>query len=171
MKPGGHLATAVALSGVGYVATGSAELAAGCFAGGFLIDVDHYLDYLIFEGQWRHPGPTAFLRFAFRYRYNRIVEPLHSFELLTLLTLLAAQWPHPALVGYILGALLHIVLDVLVNGGHLRRPLLFYSFIYRASLAFAADRLLAPLTLPPAAGAAPIREFFTWRPLARRVDR
>src|SRR4051794_3988707 len=57
MMPGGHLATSAALSAVAYGATGSVEVAAGCVAGGFFIDVDHYLDYLLFEKQWRRPSP------------------------------------------------------------------------------------------------------------------
>lgn len=172
MKPGGHLATAAALSGAGYAVTGSLELAAGCLAGGFLIDADHYLDYLIFEGQWRHPSPTDFLRYAFTYRYKKIVEPLHSFELVGLLALLALVWPRAALLGYIVGALLHITLDILVNGEHiLRQPVLFYSFVYRACRGFSAARLFSRLVIPPGAGQAPLREFFTWRPQARRVDR
>ncbi len=87
MMPGGHLATALALSGAAYAATGSPEAAAGCFAGGFLIDVDHYLDYLVFEKQWRRPGPLhitfdilingeyalkrAFLFYFFAYRVSK----------------------------------------------------------------------------------------------------
>ena len=43
MMPGGHLATAAALGALSYATTGSTELAAGCFAGGFLIDLDHIL--------------------------------------------------------------------------------------------------------------------------------
>src|SRR5437773_4362068 len=66
MRPGGHLATAVVLSGTGYGVTGSAELAAGCFAGAFMIDVDHYLDYLTVEGQWRRPGPAQFFALLLR---------------------------------------------------------------------------------------------------------
>src|SRR5437762_12639730 len=67
MMPGGHLATSLALGGVAYASTGSVEAAAGCFAGGFLIDVDHYLDYLLFEKQWRRPSPISFLRYYFSY--------------------------------------------------------------------------------------------------------
>ena len=66
MMPGGHLATAIALGGVAYAATGSREAAVGCFAGGFLIDVDHYLDYLFFEKQWRRPGPRSSVLFHAR---------------------------------------------------------------------------------------------------------
>lgn len=171
MRPGGHLATAVALSGAGYLGTGSAELAAGCFTGAFLIDGDHYLDYLIFEGQWRRPSPTTFLRYYFTHRYQWAVLLLHSLELMGLLALLALAWPRLALLGYILGALLHIVLDILVNGEHmLTRPILFYSLAYRASLRFSAARLMGPLVIPPEVGQAPVREFFTWRPPERRDD-
>lgn len=171
MKPGGHLATAAVLSGIGYALSGSTALAAGCLAGGFLIDSDHYLDYLVVEGQWRRPSPVEFLRYAFACRYRRVVLCLHSMELMGMLALLALFWPHPALVGYLAGALLHIGLDILVNGEHiLRRPVLFYSLVYRVLLGFSADRLIARLVIPPEAGEAPVREFFTWRPRTRRLE-
>ena len=171
VRPGGHLATALALSGAGYMVTGSVELAAGCFTGAFLIDGDHYLDYLIFEGQWRRPSPTTFLRYYFTHRNGLAVLPLHSWELMGFLALLALAWPHPALLGYLLGALLHIVLDILVNGEHiLTRPILFYSFVYRASQEFSTARLIVPLIIPSDVGQAPVREFFTWRLPEKRLD-
>ena len=171
MKPGGHLATAAALGGVGYLVTGSPELASGCFAGGFLIDLDHYSDYLIFDGQWRRPDPRQFLRYSFTHSYRRLVLPLHSLELMVFLSLFTLVWPHPALLGYLIGAFLHIGLDILVNGEHiLRQPVLFYSFAYRAAQGFSADRLIARLALPPDAGQAPMREFFTWRPRGQKLD-
>src|SRR5437016_13113431 len=61
MSPGGHLMTAVLAAGAGLVLTGSAPLAAGIVAGGFLIDVDHLADYLIVERR-RELTPAAFLR-------------------------------------------------------------------------------------------------------------
>src|SRR5439155_22379927 len=87
--PGGHVATTVALGAAGYAVTGTAELAAGCFAGGFLIDLDHYLDYLTVEGQWRRPSPSEFLRYYFGHRYRRLVLPLHSMELVGAVAALA----------------------------------------------------------------------------------
>lgn len=169
MRPGAHLGTALALGGAAYLTTGSGEVAAGCVAGGFLIDGDHYLDYLVFNGQWRRPSPLAFLRCYFTHSYRRAVLPLHSLELMGALTLLALAWPRAALLGYLLGALMHLALDVLVNGEHiLRRRILFYSFFYRASVGFLAVRLMTPLVIPPEAGEAPVREFFTWRSPERR---
>jgi len=165
MMPGGHLATSIALSGVAYVSTGSVEAAAGCFAGGFLIDVDHYLDYLVFEKQWRWPGPQSFLSYYFKACPKRCVLPLHSAELMTILFTVMLFRPWPLLVGYWFGAAMHLIFDVLVNGDYaIKRPILFYIFGYRASYKFATSELLAPKPLAETAGERPILEFFQWRP-------
>ena len=167
MMPGGHLATAAALGAVAYSATGSAEVAAGCFTGGFLIDVDHYLDYLIFEKQWRRPSPLRFLSYYFTSSPKRIVLPLHSAELMTVLLAVVFFHPWPLLVGYWFGAAMHLTFDVLVNGECvLKRVVLFYIFSYRAAHRFAADQLIEHRPLPKGAGQRPIREFFRWRPIA-----
>src|SRR5262245_66397815 len=100
MMPGGHLATALALGATTYAATGSIEAAAGCFAGGFLIDVDHYLDYVVFEKQWRNAGPLSFLKYYFSYRPQRLVLPLHSLELMVVLLATLLFRPVPLVVGY-----------------------------------------------------------------------
>jgi hypothetical protein len=169
MRPGGHLVTAVGLGALAYAQTGSTPLAAGCVAGAFLIDTDHYLDYLTVDGQWRRPSPLAFLRYAFAARTRRLVLPLHSLELMAALTLLAHLWPEPVLVGYLAGAMLHLMLDIAVNGEFIREPLLFYCFLYRARYGFDGARLIAPVTLPPDAGRHPVRDFFTWRPAERPI--
>jgi hypothetical protein len=165
MMPGGHLATSLALSGVAYVSTSSIEASAGCFAGGFLIDVDHYLDYLFFERQWRKPSPVQFLRYYFTYSPKKLVLPLHSAELMSFLFLIILAHPWPLLVGYWVGALMHLTFDVLVNGEHaLRRPVLFYVFGYRIAQRFDAAKLMKAST-DAKAGLAPIRDFFRWRPV------
>jgi len=165
MMPGGHLATSLALSVVAYASTGSTEAAAGCFAGGFLIDVDHYFDYLVFEKQWRRPGPRSFLSYYFSRSPLKLVLPLHSAEFMTLLLGIILVQPRPLLIGYWIGALMHLVFDVIVNGEHvLKRPVLFYCFAYRASRRFVAMELLDGAGRESAA-IAPIREFFTWRPV------
>jgi hypothetical protein len=168
MMPGGHLATSIALGGVAYASTGSTAVAAGCFAGGFLIDVDHYLDYLVFEKQWRKPGPVSFLRYYFTLSPKRVVLPLHSFELMTFIFGVLLFHPVPLLVGYWFGAAMHLTFDVLVNGDYsVKRPLLFYVFAYRVRHKFAVDQLLDHRVLPGAGGLDPILEFFQWRPAGR----
>src|SRR5262247_3798223 len=165
MMPGGHLVTSLGLSALAYAATGSREAAAGCFAGGFLIDVDHYLDYIVFEKQWRRPGPLHFLQYYFSYRPKRLVLPLHSLEVMTTLLFVMLVRPWPFLVGYWLGALMHLTFDVLVNGDYaLKKPVRFYIFSYRASFRFSADELLDVGAHAPA-DHNPIREFFRWRPI------
>src|SRR5262252_2052267 len=145
MMPGGHLATSVALGGVAYAVTGSIELAVGCLAGGFFIDVDHYLDYIVFEKQWVRPGPASFLRYYFRNELKWVVLPLHSLELMAVLTVIAIWRPEPMLVGYLVGAAMHLVFDIAVNGDYsIRHRYSFYFFTYRDKHAFRANELLDP---------------------------
>src|SRR5437588_10278036 len=167
MMPGGHLATSLALAAATYQITGSAEAAAGCIACGFLIDVDHYLYYLIFEEQWRRPSPVSFLRYYFTNRPRKLVLPLHSFELMTVLLAVIFAHPWPLLVGYWVGAAMHLVFDVLVNGEYgLKRPVMFYVFAYRAFHRFAAETLFKDVVIPAEAGSQPVRDFFVrWRPV------
>src|SRR5437867_4281912 len=172
MMPGGHLATSLALSSVTYYMTGSAEAAAGSFTGGFLIDVDHYLDYIVFEKQWRRPGPVSFLRYYFMNRPRKLVLPLHSAELMTVLFAVIAAHPWPLLVGYWVGAAMHLMFDVLVNGEHqLKRAGLFYTFTYRAFMHFNAQEMFGDVVIPPEAGDAPIRDAFVrWRPFKEELQ-
>jgi hypothetical protein len=170
MMPGGHLATSVALSAAAWTSTGSPALAAGCLAGGFLIDCDHYLDYLLFEGQWRRPGPSSFLNYYFSRVPLRVVLPLHSLELMSVLAVLCYVRPEPLLAGYLAGAGMHLVFDILVNGSHvLRSPVLFYCFAYRARHRFSSARMMDPITIPPEAALQPWRGFFfKWIPWIQR---
>jgi hypothetical protein len=167
MMPGGHLATSLTLSATTYYATGSLEASAGAFAGGFLIDVDHYLDYLVFERQWRRPSPVSFLQYYFMNRPRRLVLPLHSAELMTILFGFIFFHPLPILVGYWVGAAMHLAFDILVNGDYgLTRPFAFYVFCYRASQHFNADNLLNDVAVPAEAGSHPVKDFFLrWRPI------
>src|SRR5206468_945481 len=164
MMPGGHLATALALSGAAYAATGSPEAAAGCFAGGFLIDADHYLDYLVFEKQWRRPGPLSFLRYYFTNSPRKAVLPLHSMELMGILLAVILIHPLPLLAGYWLGAAMHITFDILINGEYaLKRAFCFYFFAYRVSKKFAVAYLMAWIIVSDIVGKRPVREFFLCR--------
>ena len=170
--PGGHLATSLILSTTTYYATGSVEASAGAFAGGFLIDVDHYLDYLLFEKQWRRPSPVSFLQYYFTNCPRKLVLPLHSVELMSALLALILVHPWPLIVGYWVGAFMHLTLDVLVNGEYgLKRPMGFYVFSYRARNRFAAEKLLNDVAVSTEAASHPVRDFFVrWRPIEDEVE-
>ena len=139
MSPGGHLVTTAAACAAVYAGTGSPALTAGLAAGGFLIDIDHVVDYVLFERQ-RDLRPASFLKYYLSGRVRRVVLVLHSYELLVLLGALAwfsgAEW----LWGWVFGMLLHLPLDIIFNGKFASGGLVhFYSFIVRARSGFRAD--------------------------------
>jgi hypothetical protein len=149
MSPGGHLVTTVAACGTAAALTGDAALTAGIGVGGFLIDVDHAVDYVLFERQ-RDLRPGAFLRYYIEGRVQRVVLALHSYELFALLVV-AAWWSGAVwLWGYLLGGAMHLTLDLIFNGELTPRSIFaFYSFGYRLRHRFDAQALLGPTNVAP----------------------
>jgi hypothetical protein len=147
MSPGGHLVTtALACAGAvalthGAPAAETLTLVAGIAAGGFGIDVDHMVDYVLFERQ-RDLRPATFLRYYLSGRVRHAVLVLHSYELFALLAL-AAWWSGSlALTAYLAGAVLHLALDIVFNGELTPNSIVaFYSVAYRAAHRFDAERL------------------------------
>lgn len=140
MSPGGHLVTTAAACAAVYAGTGDAALTAGLAAGGFLIDVDHMVDYVLFERQ-RDLRPASFLRYYVGGKAQRVVLLLHSYELLVLLAGIAWVTQVAWLWGWVFGMLLHLPLDIIFNGKFASRGLVpFYSFIVRARAGFRAAR-------------------------------
>ena len=151
MSPGGHLVTTLAACAVGAACTSSWPLVAGIAAGGFLIDVDHAIDYVVVERQ-RDLRPGAFLRYYVEGRVRRAVLALHSYELLAVLIALAWFTGNPWLLGYVGGALMHLALDLAFNGECTPHSIVrFYSFVYRATHRFDAAQLLGGAPRRPAA--------------------
>ena len=152
MSPGGHLVTsALACAGTAAV-TGSPILTAAVAAGGFLIDVDHAVDYVLFERN-RRLTPDAFLRHYVEGRVRRCVLALHSYELFLLLGLIAWWTDSLWLWAYLWGATLHLALDLTFNGELTPNSIVaFYSFAYRLAHRFDAARLLGPCELTTPAG-------------------
>ena len=135
------MTTAAAAAAVGY-ATGSVSLAAAVGTGGFLIDLDHVVDYVAFERQ-RDLRPGAFLRYYVEGRIQRAVLVLHSYELFAVLALMAWWTEATLLSGYLVGALMHLALDIIFNGRVTPYSIAaFYSFTYRAWHRFDASALL-----------------------------
>jgi hypothetical protein len=149
VSPGGHLVTTAAACAASLAVTGSLPLTAGIAVGGFLIDVDHAVDYVLFEGQ-RDLRPGAFLRYYLGGHFRRTVLLLHSYELFAVLGL-AAWWTDALpLWGYLVGALMHLALDLIFNGELTPRSIgAFYSFSYRLAHGFEAQALLGPPQVRP----------------------
>jgi hypothetical protein len=150
VSPGGHLVTTAVACAAVQAGTGSAALTAGVAAGGFLIDLDHVLDYVAFERQ-RDLRPAAFLRYYLAGRTRTVVLLLHSYEVLALLALAAWASNLEWLWGYVLGAAaLHLPLDIVFNGKVAGRNMLpFYSLVYRGRAGFRTQRLLDTRRLAP----------------------
>ena len=160
MSPGGHAVTTLAACSATAAATGSWELTAAVAVGGFLIDVDHAIDYVLVEGQ-RDLRPRAILNYYVECRLQRAVLVLHSYELFALLIALTLATGSVWLGGYVVGALMHLALDIIFNGELTPRSIAaFYSFGYRLAHRFDAQRLLG---ITPAA---PTVEGF-WRTFFR----
>lgn len=150
MSPGGHLVTSALAAGAGYGLTGSPGAVAGILAGGFLIDIDHAVDYVLFERQ-RKLTPGAFLRYYVEGRMRRTVLALHSYELLALLAVLAWTTASDWLSGYVAGAAMHLAFDIVVNGRLVPHSIVgFYSFVHRWRGRFDAAGLLQQFPLAPA---------------------
>lgn len=143
MRPSAHLITAVPLAAGAYAISRSPALAAGVFVGAFLIDLDHYFDFVVIH-RGNGFGPRAFLRYYGEHRYDRLVLGLHGYEQMAALLGLGLLFPHPALTGYLIGAAFHLTLDVIFNGRMTLSPLLFYSFIHRARRGFRKTELMKP---------------------------
>ena len=141
MSPGGHLLTTLAACAASAALSESVPLTLGIAAGGFLIDVDHAIDYVVFEKQ-RDLRPESFLRYYIEGRVQRAVLMLHSYELFTLLGVLAWLVDALPLSGYLMGALMHLALDVIFNREFTPRSIsAFYSFSYRLAHGFRMDQL------------------------------
>jgi hypothetical protein len=148
MSPGGHLVTTAVACAASFALTESVPATAAIAAGGFLIDVDHFVDYVLFEKQ-RNLRPGAFLRYYLDGRVQHAVLVLHSYELFALLIALAWWLDTPLLWGYLLGGLMHFGLDIRFNGEGTPRSIgAFYSFTYRLAHRFDARALLGD-QLPP----------------------
>lgn len=148
MKPAGHLLTSTAAAGLTYAMTHSVELAIGTFCGGFWIDLDHYVDYVVLERQYS-VSPFRFIQYYLKNKPRQLVLFLHSYELMGCLGLVAVLTQSLALLGYLLGASLHLALDIRYNHS-LRDPVRFYSFWYRLRHGFEAIRLMRAATKPGA---------------------
>jgi len=142
MSPGGQLVTSAAACAVTAYATGSPSLTAAVSVGGFLIDRDHVVDYVLFDRQ-RDLRPGVFLRHFLGGHVRYAVLALHSYELFAALIACAWWFDAPLVSAYLIGALMHLALDIVFNGRLTPYSIAaFYSFSYRFAHRFDATALL-----------------------------
>ena len=111
--------------------------------GGFLIDLDHILEYLLVYG-W-HFNITYFLEGRQFLTSGKIHIWFHAWEYIPLI-LIAARLLRPKKTIYVFlialacGGFIHLVSDCLIN----QYPPQNYSLFYRYEKDFSAERLLSP---------------------------
>src|SRR5439155_23708355 len=114
MSPGGHLVTTAIAGGAVLASTGSIPLTAGFVVGGFLIDVDHVVDYLLVERR-REFTPAAFLRYYTEGHARRMVLALHSYEVFLALAALALWLVSVWVAGFLAWGALYLALAIGLN--------------------------------------------------------
>jgi hypothetical protein len=130
-----HVATSAAIAAGLYAATRSPQLAAGCFVAGFLIDIDHLVDYVVEHGA--RPDPAHFFGTFREDLYRKARLPFHGWEWVAVWVALswANAWD-PMFMGLAAGWLQHLLFDQVSNhaapGG--------YSLAYRALTGFSYRR-------------------------------
>lgn len=126
MKAGHHIVASTVFSGSLYLIYPSLEMAAASFVAGVLIDIDHCIDYVIEFGirsKW-----SNFFRSFEEGQYTRIYIVFHGWEWIPVLgTMSWLTEYNPWVVGILLGATQHLILDQLTNS----TACLGYSLIWR----------------------------------------
>ncbi len=111
--------------------------------GGFLIDLDHVLEYFLVYGL------NFNLRYFFEGRQFLISDKMrlifHAWEYIPLFVFLIFIFRKRAIIKFIFAGIvfagtLHLISDSLINS----YPLKNYSLIYRASQNFSAQKILSP---------------------------
>ncbi|MBI3978506.1 MAG: hypothetical protein HY331_10005 [Chloroflexi bacterium] len=121
-----HVVVSAVLGVVAGLTSRSMRPLLGVVAAGVLIDVDHIVDY-------------AWCRR--RARRDRVVLPLHGWELAAGLACWAARRPDPLRLAIAVSYAVHLVLDLLANSP---ASGLSYSLLYRAAGVFSHRRFCRP---------------------------
>ncbi|MBK9142826.1 MAG: hypothetical protein KC777_27335 [Cyanobacteria bacterium HKST-UBA02] len=140
MRTVGHIITSAGVGCVSYWRYKSKPAAVATFLAGWLIDLDHLVDYVRAHG-WK-PNWARFKEAEHERYSGKLYLPLHSFELLAAFYLLFRGPNKQAYrVGISLSILTHLILDQKCNPA--RHPLTYF-LSHRIAKKFNADEILKP---------------------------
>ncbi len=138
MRTLGHIVTSAGVSLASYAMHRSRPAALASFFAGWLIDLDHIVDYVSAHG-WK-PSWQRFNEASHEKYSGKLYLPLHSFELLALFFLLfRGPRRQPYRVGISLSILTHLLLDQRCNPSRTR---LTYFLSHRIHKRFDACKIL-----------------------------
>jgi len=140
MKPTYHIAVSAGLSAGVYAVTHSWPATAGCFFSGVLIDIDHYLEYMIIRKEFPF-NYKELVDFCWDRKVKKTYMIFHAYEFLGLFWALI-YFLHLGVVwmGIALGFTVHLAFDQFTNPV---KPL-FYCVTYRMKNNFEKPRLVLP---------------------------
>lgn len=123
MRTSGHIITSLGISLANYWQFRSKKAACASFLVGFLVDLDHVVDYVKAHG-WKFNW-SKFSEAAHENYSGKLFLPLHSFELLALFYI-TCRSPKlkPYRHGISMSLLLHLLLDQKCNPR--RKPLTYF---------------------------------------------
>ncbi len=106
---------------------------------GFLIDIDHLIDYFF---TFKKFDLKKFLNSEQFINSGKLIKLFHSWELVFILFVFALFYPNTLLIqGILISAsfslFVHLLSDCIIN----REPLIFYSLLYRFKNKFELDKI------------------------------
>lgn len=138
MRTVGHIITSAGVGLASYYRYRHRPAAFASFLAGFLIDLDHVVDYVSAHGwtlNWERFSEAKHEHYS-----GKLYLPLHSFELLALFFLLfRGPRRQPYRVGITLSILTHLILDQRCNPS--RKPLTYF-LAHRIRKRFDARQIL-----------------------------
>lgn len=137
MKFSHHIAVSTAVSGILYLLFKSWGLAVASFVSGVFIDLDHLIDYFIEYGF--SLNVKNFFHCVYEEKIQRLFQIFHGWEWIVILLSIAwitdwNQW----ITGFLIGYVLHMVLDACCNTNW---PLSAYSLLWRWERRFVSEMI------------------------------
>ena len=126
MKLHNHILASTTVGGISYYIFGSWQISVTVFLSGIFIDLDHILDYFLYEKKIKLDIKDFFYKCE-ALILNKVYLLLHSYELIIILAILAYFTNDYIVLGLLIGFGTHIMLDLVANKVHF----LGYSFIFR----------------------------------------
>ena len=126
MKLHNHILASTTVGGISYYIFGSWQISVTVFLSGIFIDLDHILDYFLYEKKIKLDIKDFFYKCE-ALILNKVYLLLHSYELIIILAILAYFTNDYIVLGLLVGFGTHIMLDLVANKVHF----LGYSFIFR----------------------------------------
>jgi hypothetical protein len=138
MRTVGHIITSAGIASLSYWRYRSRPAALASFLAGWLIDLDHLVDYVRAHG-WK-PNWARFNEAAHEHYSGKLYLPLHSYELLALFYILfRGPTRQPYRVGVTVSILTHLLLDQKCHPG---RKASTYFLTHRIRKRFDAQQIL-----------------------------